>query len=254
MREWPRELGRFTCITEHESLDEDIPSFSGSISDYSQSSCLRGSLILDAKYFDGEKMTDQETALGNICKIESDSTSSDNTRYENRYYHTINSLVKHTSPTDTEIQAIDKNGSTPSTPVDIVRTVEFLTPRGNIAKLTYPNFFALEGSSIGEVRAWLTNLSNEWNAIIAKENTTTLSPLDEKINTLIGAGTLPTSPIDWNSLISDEMILQILQAKYALRPDPVEKYKSSIETTLSYSHEYGLGNIKNPPKIPRSNE
>lgn len=50
------------------------------------------------------------------------------------------------------------------------------------------------------------------------------------------------------------MILQILQAKYALRPDPVEKYKSSIETALSYSHEYGLGNIKNPPKIPRSNE
>ncbi len=60
-----------------------------------------------------------ETALG----------YSDVTHYEDRYYHTIPSLWKHISPTDEEIAAESINGVTPSTPVDIKRSVEFLTAK-----------------------------------------------------------------------------------------------------------------------------
>jgi hypothetical protein len=255
MRDWPEELGRFTCVTEHQTL-ETIPSFSGSIADYNEGgSCLYGSLILDQQYFDGTRLVSTEQAIGNQCKQVSDSNESDNTRYENRYYHTIDSLVKHVSPTQREIMAAKENGSTPSIPVDIIRSVEFLTPKGNIAKLTYPNLFQAEGSTVPEVREWLKKISQtEWASILDRENTTTLTPIDQQVNTLIGAGSLPSSPLDWNSLISDEVILQVIQAQYALRPDPVGKYKSIIETDLSYSHEYSNNNTKNPPKIPRSND
>lgn len=63
--------------------------------------------------------------------------------------------MKHVSPTKEEIQKAEKSGSTPSLAVDTVRSVEFLTPNGNIAKLTYPNFFQAEGNSVAEVRSWL---------------------------------------------------------------------------------------------------
>lgn len=68
-------------------------------------------------------------------------SSVDTTTYENQIFHTIPSLLHHISPTDDEIAAAKQNGVTPSLPVDMIRYVEFLTPKGNIAHLTYPNFF-----------------------------------------------------------------------------------------------------------------
>lgn len=37
--------------------------------------------------------------------------------------------MKHVSPTNAEIAAAEKNGMTPSLAIDIVRSVEFLTPK-----------------------------------------------------------------------------------------------------------------------------
>ncbi len=37
-----------------------------------------------------------------------------------------------------------------------------------------------------------------------------------------------------------------------LNPNVTKKYQNLIETNLSYSHEYGKNDIKNPPLIPRS--
>lgn len=67
---WPDELGRFTCITRHEPLDEGIPTFSGSIGDYADTSkCLYGKVVLDGKYFDGSDLVSTEIQVGQICSL-----------------------------------------------------------------------------------------------------------------------------------------------------------------------------------------
>ena len=53
-------------------------------------------------------------------------------------------MWSHVSPTDDEIIAATQNGTTPSLAVDQIRFVEFMTPKGNIAHIEYPNFFNLE--------------------------------------------------------------------------------------------------------------
>ncbi len=55
--------------------------------------------------------------------------SVDNTLYEDVSYHTIPSILRHVSPTEEEIKAAKDTGVTPSIPVDMVRYVEFLTPK-----------------------------------------------------------------------------------------------------------------------------
>ena len=103
---------------------------------------------------------------------------------------------------------------------------------------------------MAEVRAWLRNIStSEWNTIISQENSTILSPADEEVRNLLGAGNLPATPIDWNTLVSDELILQILKAKQAMIPNVSKKYQNLIETSLSYSHYRPTDNL---PTIPRT--
>ena len=162
--------------------------------------------------------------------------------------------MHHTSPTDDELSGALIAQATPSLAVDTIRSVEFLTPKGNKAVLTYPNLFKAEGSDVVSVRAWLKNTSDtDWNRIISEENAKSMTPLDVKINTLIGARNLPASPIDWNSLISDDLIIQVLRARNFLSPDVTKKYKSLIETALSYSHQYPDRPLtESPPEIPRS--
>jgi hypothetical protein len=141
---------------------------------------------------------------------------------------------------------------TPSLPVDIVRYLEFLTPKGHIARIDYPNFFEIQGNDIPSVRAWLKRLSDTtWKTIIDKENSTNISSDDGVLKHL--PPTLPIhASIDWNTYISDELILRIIQARNWLNPDVTTKYKHAIETSLSYSHEY-IGNpTDNPPKLPTS--
>ena len=53
----------------------------------------------------------------------------DNTLYRNFDYHTIPSMMKHVSPTPSELAAAEQNGATPSLAIDVVRSVEFLTPK-----------------------------------------------------------------------------------------------------------------------------
>lgn len=183
--------------------------------------------------------------------IESASGYTDITHYEDRYYHTIPSLWKHISPTDEEIVAATTNGVTPSTPIDIKRSVEFLTAKGNIARFEYPDFFQSPGKDVATVRAWLKDLSEkQWNAVIAKENATTLSAYEQEANAKVASTPLPSTPIDWNSLISDDAINKIIQAQNWLHPDITQKAKNAIETSLSYSHQYGSDITKNPPSIP----
>jgi hypothetical protein len=86
--------------------------------------------------------------------------------------------------------------------------------------------------------------------VIANEATLPLTATDSGLNTVIGAGTIPPVPLDWNTLISDDVIEKVIQAKRWLTPNVTEKYKTLIETNLSYSHTYSGDPLKNPPKLP----
>ena len=186
-----------------------------------------------------------------------ETSSTDNTQYKNIVFHTIPSLYQHISPTDEEIAAAKANKVTPSLPIDMVRYVEFVTPRGNIARIHYPDFFSIEGSDIASARNWIREQAmGEWQAIIDREQATTLSEKDTRANIYLAAGVLPTNPIDWNIYISDEMITRILQAKNWLHPDISKKYKQAIDAMLSYSHgaSGSLSPSTIPPQIPSLSE
>lgn len=134
----------------------------------------------------------------------------------------------------------------------MIRYVEFLTPKGNIARLTYPNFFDAPGNDLATVRAWLKEFShNEWMDILNTENVTVLSENENLANSYLSGRALPDRPIDWNQYVSDDFIAKVLQARNWLNPDVTKKYKQAIETSLSYSHEYPSAPLyDSPPKLP----
>lgn len=173
----------------------------------------------------------------------------DYTNYRTLNYHTIDGILYHISPTEEEIAAADENGATPSLPININRSVEFLTKKGNIATIAYPNFYRMDATTVEGVRAWLREDANrQWNEILARENATNQSEFDANISeNILGAKNLPQN-FDWNDYISDELIVQILQAKNWLHPDITKKYQDSVESMLSYSQSPSNGNILQ--KIP----
>lgn len=197
--------------------------------------CMVGDLIIDGKKFSNH----------NECieyhRWDDEDVRVNYTNYRNLNYHTIDGILYHISPTDEEFKAAEDNGATPSIPVNINRSVEFLTKKGNIAKIQYPNFYKMSAKTVDEVRAWLAEDSRrQWNAILETENSTTQSDFDANISeNILGAKNLPTE-FDWNDYISDELIVQILQAKNWLHPDVSKKYQDAVESMLSYS-----GNARN---------
>ena len=165
----------------------------------------------------------------------------------------VDGLLHHVSPTSEEIAAAKANGVTPNLAIDMRRYVEFMTPKGNIAQLYYPNFYAMTAADVAGVRAWLREQSqSQWNAIIAQENATNIDPARLNIAfQYLGARSLPDAAPDWNDYISDAMIIQILQAKNWLHPDVTAKYTQLIESALSYSHKNPNGDTtKDTPLIP----
>ncbi len=133
------------------------------------------------------------------------------------------------------------------------RYVEFFTPKGNIARIHYPNFFDIRASDVSSARSWIrAQAEREWQAIIDREGSTILTPEEVKVATYLSPGILPRVPIDWNQYISDEMITKILQSRNWLQPDISVKYRQAIESMLSYSH--GSASTRPtatlPPQIP----
>ena len=120
--------------------------------------CLKGSLFLDGKGV---------SSVDNSC-------DRDNTVYRDISFHTIDSMVHHTSPSLDELNAATENGVTPSLPVDMTRAVEFVSPMGAAVMLRYPNFFTLPMDvSVDELKAFIKNdLDNQWNWMNYKDGTT----------------------------------------------------------------------------------
>lgn len=134
-----------------------------------------------------------------------------------------------------------------------MRSFEFLTPKGNIAKFKYPDFFQAPTGDREALRAWLKDLSeSQWNAIITKENSTTLTADQTEANSYIPATSLPSTPLDWNDLISDAVLDKVIQSRNWLHPDITEKTKNIIESSLSYTHTVSTDKTKDPPLLPET--
>lgn len=240
---------RYTCLSTHDILNP-LP-FDEALKIFPNKPCFAGTMKLDGVTV----ATANNTCIETIGSWE-DFTQVDKTVRENWNYRTIPGFLKHISPTDDEIAAAETNGVTPSLPVDMVRYLEFLTPKGNIARINYPNFFEAPLTDRASVRTWLKTLSeSQWNNIIQKENSTSYTPLAANIEALFVSTSLPSSPFDWNSSLSDESIDMILRARNWLNPDVTKKYKQAIETSLSYSREYPWKNASDQtPKYPLRSE
>lgn len=127
---------RYTCISNLISTGVTM-NFASSVLDYQTASpCVKGNLSLDGVIILSKNSSCSSTTVDESGAL----MIVDSTQYHDEIYHTIPSLFKHVSPTDEEINAAKMNTVTPSIPVDMVRYVEFITPKWNIARITYPNF------------------------------------------------------------------------------------------------------------------
>jgi hypothetical protein len=245
--EWSRPSGRcpqykltnnprFTCITNHRfgSMGSSLQT---ALNAYTPGTY--GTITINGMYYNGGgSLGGGATYFGSqdIFSDQVNGTYEDRTIYRNYAFHTIPSLLKHVSPTPSELDAAENNGATPGLPIDIIRSVEFLTPRGAKAKFTYPNLFDAPTESVQSVRDWLKNISlTEWNAILAKESSMSNVGPEIALNSALSVSSLPAGPIDWNTLVSDEVIEKVIQAKRWLTPNVTEKYQKLVETSLSYS-------------------
>lgn len=78
--------------------------------------------------------------------------------------------------------------------------------------------------------------------------------MDSNIGASLGARALPASPIDWNTLVSDEVIEKVIRAKRALASNVTKKYQNLLEASLSYSHSSSGDILDNPLPLPGVSE
>lgn len=177
----------------------------------------------------------------------------DKTTYRDIVYHTIDGISHHTSPTIEELAAAKKNGATPSLAIDTVRYIEFVTPKGNIARLEYPNFFRASGNTVAELRDWLRKeAERQWREILEAEAATSIPQEHLEIAVrYLRARTLPQEAPNWNEYVSDEILTQVLQARRWIHPDVTEKYRELVESMLSYSRKKPISDrAQDVPKTP----
>lgn len=252
---------RFTCLTAHQNgiVETNLP---GAIATYGN--CTYWLIQINNQFLSqAGDISQTPTYYGNKCIIpgfcnDSECTfDRDNTIYKDEKYHTIPSLLHHTSPTDTEIEAAKENRLTPSLPINTFRSAEFLTPKSGIAKITYPNFFSpdMPYDSISSVRNWIKGQNDaQWWSIISAESGKSLSSFDAHLNTSLGVTELPSIAPDWNTLLSDEMIMKIIMTRKYLAKGVTEKYAHRLQASLSYSQKFDpLDTLKNPLTLPGRN-
>jgi hypothetical protein len=113
---------RYTCSTGH-TIGTSL-AYATEVSTFTTRVCTVGSL-----YVDGIKIKTANNPCIETIGTGEESTTVDNTKYIDQYYHTIPSSVYHKSPDDAEYLAAKNTGITPSLPVDKNRYLEFLTPK-----------------------------------------------------------------------------------------------------------------------------
>lgn len=141
---------------------------------YDTAPCLYGSITID-----GQKTKTATRTCISRSGSSSDGTDVvvDNTHYRELAYHLIDGRMYHVSPTDEEIAVATENGATQNIPVNIKRSVEFLTKKGNIAIIEYPNIFGDEINDENIFRGFAKKVTESWGKIYEKENST---PIEER--------------------------------------------------------------------------
>lgn len=101
-----------------------------------ETECLVGSLTVD-----NQERKNNKPCIEMVHGGDDGSEQVNFTNYRDLRYHTIEGILYHISPTEQEIAAAESAGVTPNIPVNINRSVEFLTKKGNTVTVQYPNFF-----------------------------------------------------------------------------------------------------------------
>jgi hypothetical protein len=192
---------RFTCLTEL-TTGTTVTNLATAIAGYS-TACTYGTISIDGRYLNGAgSLGSTPSNFGTPCITDtaatesSDASSTDNTLYQNQSYHTITSLLHHVSPTDDEIAAATANGATPSLAINVIRSVEFLTPSGAVEKVDYPNFFSEDApdTTVADMREWLSSISSSaWSPIVNRESTRPISSFDAALNSSLRVNPIPAT-------------------------------------------------------------
>lgn len=207
---------------------------------YDLAPCLIGKITLD-----NEVIRERDEQCTNI------DDESESVRRDIRY-HTIEGILHHTSPTDEEIEAAEVNGMTYSLPIDVERSIEFITPKGNHAVIKYPNLFQTPATTIDDMRVWIDQMINtQWNEILTQERNTPFSDAHVEIaREYLDAVPLIDNPPVWSSALSDELLTEVLRAKNWLNPDIANRHQDIVERMLSYSGEHPQESLYDrPPQL-----
>ncbi|MCK9272556.1 hypothetical protein M0P65_03345 [Candidatus Gracilibacteria bacterium] len=138
------------------------------------------------------------------------------TRVESYYsFKKISGFVEHKSPTDAEYGATLGSMMSISLASDKNRYIDFVSAKGNLSKIVYPNFYRINIAneldvSYDTVKAKIKQLLDaktaEINALINTQNPNSLSGADKTIYDLLKNGTYPAS-IDLYSVLSSNDVL-----------------------------------------------
>lgn len=231
-------------ITDGASVQNDVPIRPGDFFTEARwykegKECLVGKMTVDGKTLGAsrESCITQPVFLSRAEREEGAGGSvTDTTNYRDLEYHTIDGILLKTSPTDEEIKAAEEVAVTPNLAVNQIRSMEFVTKKGNIVTLEFPNFFQMKDdiSSVGGAREWLKKISQEqWQKIKQLEDTTEQSDFDEQIaREFLNATDLPER-FDWNDYISDETLNNMIIGFRWLHPNSANKARDVVLNSLS---------------------
>ncbi|MDD2870584.1 MAG: VCBS repeat-containing protein [Candidatus Gracilibacteria bacterium] len=128
-------------------------------------------------------------------------------------YKTIPSYIEHKSPTADELTTQVNAMATKSLPVDKDRYIDFISAKGEYAKIEYPNLFRLDQadkSNISfetitkELEKILADKSKEINDLIVKNDPSSLQAKDKELYDLLKTGAYPKADIDLTKILKDK--------------------------------------------------
>lgn len=139
-------------------------------------------------------------------------------------FKSVPSWVEHKSPTKDEILAQSKSMITPSLPADRDRYVDFVSAKGESAKIMYPNLFRvrLSGNDVSiagakaKLKEYLDAKSAGINSLIAAQSPAGLGGKQREVYDALKTGPYPTMNVDLYGSIAakPELLEMVVQAVY----------------------------------------
>lgn len=143
--------------------------------------------------------------------------------------------MRHQSPSNEEFAEAEKTGVTPSLGIDAEHFVEFVTRKGNIAKIYYPNYFTQTTTEVASESDDKFSLRKQWQKVLETENNTNISVEElDIIDRAFGVQSLPND-LSWEQFVPADMISAVKEAKNWLSYDVASKHKYALETLVGGS-------------------